>query len=133
MLARALTRAGVEVTRTAAVKDEARADLRARLANCDLGIVEADYAIAATGTFCLLATAARPSSLTILPPVNFILVRTDRILPTLADAIAAIGPARFAANRVALVTGPSRTADIEKLIVIGVHGPKRLYAAMVTT
>jgi L-lactate dehydrogenase complex protein LldG len=131
-IAKALARNGIEVIRPNRVKGGDRAAIRDRVANCDLGFIEADYAIAATGTFCIVATAQRPSSLTILPPTNFIVVAADRILPTLADVIVAVGPERFATHRVALITGPSRTADIEKLIVIGVHGPKTLYAAIIT-
>jgi L-lactate dehydrogenase complex protein LldG len=130
-IAHALTRKRLEVIRPGRVKAADRAALRARVANCELGFIEADYAIAATGTFCVIATAERPSSITILPPINFIVVAADRILPTLADVMAAVGPARLATNRVALITGPSRTADIEKLIVIGVHGPQQLYAAAI--
>jgi L-lactate dehydrogenase complex protein LldG len=128
-IAEVLTQARVEVIRTESVSDDNRATLRGRIAACDLGIIEADYAIASTGTFCIVASSRRPSSLTILPPVNFIFVAADRILPSLAEVIAAVGPDRFSSNRVALITGPSRTADIEKMIVIGVHGPKQLYAA----
>jgi L-lactate dehydrogenase complex protein LldG len=130
MLVQLLTRQHLELIRPARVKDEARAALRERIANCDLGVIEADYAIAATGTFCVIATPERPSSLTILPPINFIVVAADRVLPTLAEVIEAVGAHNFAAHRVALITGPSRTADIEKMIVIGVHGPKQLYAAV---
>ena len=90
-------------------------------------MVEADYAIAATGTLAMLATPERPGSLTLLPPVNVILVNADRIVPDLAAVIAAIGPAAIATHRLALITGPSRTADIEKRIVIGVHGPREIH------
>jgi L-lactate dehydrogenase complex protein LldG len=131
LIAKGLARNRVEVIRPDRLKEKDRAATRDRVANCELGVIEADYAIAGTGTFCVVATAQRPSSITILPPANFIVVAADRILPTLADVIAAVGPERFATHRVALITGPSRTADIEKLIVIGVHGPKKLYAAAI--
>lgn len=131
-LRRPLREAGFEVIAVGAVKDGERAALRDRIATSDLGIVEADYAIAATGTLCVVASSTRPSSLTILPPTNLILVSADRILPCLADVLAAIGAQRLAKHRVAFITGPSRTADIEKMIVIGVHGPKRLYSAILS-
>ena len=111
--------------------DAARAELRGKLARCDFAVVEADYAIAATGTLAMVATPERPGSLTLLPPVNVILVNAERILPDLAAALAAIGPAAIASHRLALVTGPSRTADIEKRIVLGVHGPREIHVAAV--
>ena len=127
-IARALEQAGVAVIRPGASGDAARASFRDRLAGCDLGIVEADAAIAATGTLAVIGTADRPNSLTLLPPANLIIVNADRMRPDLAAAVAAIGTEAFMSKRIALITGPSRTADIEKMIVLGVHGPKKLYA-----
>ena len=92
-------------------------------------MLEADYAIAATGTLVMVSMPARPASLSLVPPVNFVMVNADRILADLASVLAAIGPATIAAHRLALVTGPSRTADIEKRIVRGVHGPRELHVA----
>ena len=125
----ALEQAGVSIIRAGYGAEPESAIVRDQIASCDLGIIEADYGIASTGTFVVLSTPTRPSSLTLLPPVNLILVAADRILPDLAAAISALGPQKVMAHRVALITGPSRTADIEKMIVIGVHGPKQLYAA----
>jgi L-lactate utilization protein LutC len=128
----ALELAGTTVIRNAACADDAaRAELRGKLARCDFAVVEADYAIAATGTLAMIATPERPGSLTLLPPVNVILVSAERILPDLAAALEAIGPAAIASHRLALVTGPSRTADIEKRIVLGVHGPREIHVAAV--
>ncbi|MGH7914206.1 MAG: LutC/YkgG family protein [Candidatus Binataceae bacterium] len=128
----ALERAGISVIRTAAIDDDtARGELRGKLARCDFAVVEADYAIAATGTLAMVATPESPGTLTLLPPVNVILVSAGRILPDLAAAIAAIGAATIASHRLALVTGPSRTADIEKRIVLGVHGPREIHVAAI--
>ncbi len=129
-LAHGLQRAGIEVIRTGRIVDDAaRAELRSKLAECAMAVVEADYGIAATGTLAMLATPERPASLTLLPPVNVILVGAARILPDLAAVLAAIGPQAVAGHRLALVTGPSRTADIEKRIVLGVHGPREVHVA----
>ncbi len=125
---RALEQAGVAIIRPGAGDDAGRAGYRERLAGCDLGIVEADAAIAATGTVAVVGTPASPNSLTLLPPSNLVIVNADRMWSDLAAAVAAIGAATFTAKRVAMITGPSRTADIEKMIVLGVHGPKKLYA-----
>jgi L-lactate dehydrogenase complex protein LldG len=131
-LARALDAATIPVIRPRDIAGSERAEMRARLANCDLAIVEADYAIAATGTMAVVATPGRPSSLTLLPPANVILVSEDRILPDLAAVIDALGPPLLGSHRVALISGPSRTADIEKKLVLGVHGPRQLYTAAVS-
>jgi L-lactate utilization protein LutC len=128
-IAAALERAGISVIRTTAIADDqARAELRGNLARCDLAVIEADYGIAATGTLAMVATPERPGSLTL---VNVILVNVERILPDLAAALATIGAATIANHRVALVSGPSRTADIEKRIVLGVHGPREIHVAAV--
>ncbi|MHB8381073.1 MAG: LutC/YkgG family protein [Candidatus Binataceae bacterium] len=126
-IASALDAAGVAVMRTApATEPEARAAIRDRMARADIGIAEADYAIASTGTLAVLSMPSRPGSLTLLAPISVIFVRIDRIVPDLAAALAAFGPETLAAYRMTLITGPSRTADIEKRIVLGVHGPKTL-------
>jgi len=125
-------RSNITVIRPGPVKDdEARAAMRDQLARCDLAIVEAPVAVASSGTVAIAATPSRPSSLTLLPPVNIILVDADRLVADLAEAIAMIGPTAIANHRVAFITGPSRTADIEKRIVLGVHGPRELYVALI--
>jgi L-lactate dehydrogenase complex protein LldG len=92
------------------------------LAECDLGITEADFALAETGTIGLLSSAERPRTVSLLPRVHLTLVdpavfRTD-LHPVFAEA-------RHAPCLV-FVTGPSRTADIELTVTLGVHGPQHL-------
>lgn len=130
-LGEALERADHKIVRTVPVADTERAAMRSRVANADLGIAEADFAIASTGTLAVVATDSRPSSLTLLPPASLVIVRIDRLLPTLAEVLTALGPDGVAAHRLTLITGPSRTADIEKRIVLGVHGPKSLHVVIV--
>lgn len=127
----ALERNGQTIVRTVPVADDERAAMRTRVANADLGIAEADFAIASTGTLAVTSTAWRPSSLTLLPPASLVLVRIDRVVANLAAMLEALGPDGVAANRLTLITGPSRTADIEKRIVLGVHGPKSLHLIVV--
>jgi L-lactate utilization protein LutC len=130
-LVQALQHAGIEPVRSGHSNDGERLALRERLAQCDMAVAEAHYAIAATGTLVVVATPARPSSLTLLPPANLIMVDAARVLPNMAAVVSALGPDTIRQHRVAFITGPSRTADIEKMIVLGVHGPKHLYAAVV--
>lgn len=127
----ALERNGQTIVRTVPVADDERAAMRERVANSDMGIAEAEFAIASTGTLAVVSTAWRPSSLTLLPPNSLVLVRIDRIVADLAAMLKELGPAGVAANRLTLITGPSRTADIEKRIVLGVHGPKSLHVIVV--
>jgi L-lactate utilization protein LutC len=112
-------------------QEKDRAAMIQQFANCDIGIAEAHYAIASTGTFAVMTAEARPSSLTLLPPISVIIVNIDRVVPNLAAAIAGFGVDAIATNRVSFITGPSRTADIEKRIVMGVHGPKMLCGAII--
>jgi L-lactate dehydrogenase complex protein LldG len=130
-IAQALGRQGIELIHCGKSNDDERLALRERLAACDLAVVEAHYAIATTGTLVVVATPGSPGSLTLLPPANVILVAAARILPDMAAVMNALGPGIITEHRIAFITGPSRTADIEKMIVLGVHGPKHLYAAAI--
>ena len=127
----ALERADYKIVRTVPVADTERAAMRARVSNADLGIAEADFGIASTGTLAVVSTDSRPSSLTLLPPASLVIVQIDRLMPTLADVLTELRPDGVAAHRLTLITGPSRTADIEKRIVLGVHGPKSLHVIVV--
>lgn len=132
MFASALERdGGCAVEKSASVDDGDRPASVERLARCDLAVAEADYAIASSGTFAVLGAPARPNSLTLLPPVSVIVVSIDRMVATMAEAIALLAPELAKGHRLSFITGPSRTADIEKRIVLGVHGPKALYGAVI--
>jgi L-lactate dehydrogenase complex protein LldG len=96
---------------------------RRRLAECDLGITVADGALPETGTVLLRTTKGQPDLLSLLPRVHLALVTPDTLLPDLHHAFAlAKGDRHFV-----LVSGSSRTADIEKVLTLGVHGPKSFY------
>jgi L-lactate dehydrogenase complex protein LldG len=121
-----LSESGIDVIRTGSVDGSTRPELRRLLAHVDAGLAEADYAIASTGTLAVLSDETRPSALTLLPPASLVVVRVDRMKADLASALTALGGAALESHRLTLITGPSRTADIEKRIVMGVHGPKSL-------
>ncbi len=114
-LADALATLGVEIVPPDAGK-------RA-LAECDLGVTGADAALPETGTLVLRASAEHSQVVSLLPRVHLAIVRPAALRADLHQVLDEVkGDAR-----VHFVTGPSRTADIEKTLAIGVHGPKALY------
>lgn len=101
--------------------------LREHAANAGLGISELEYAIAEIGTLVGNATSIESRMVSILPPVHMVLLRSENILPTLLDAISVYNKNLGELPRyLTFVSGPSRTADIERVLTIGVHGPGRL-------
>lgn len=102
-----------------------------RIAGADVGITEADYAIADTGTLVLLTDKNRPRSVSLLPPVHLAIVKKDRIVNDIKELFEILKQVYDAGKEItscmSFITGPSRTADIELNLTLGVHGPKELY------
>jgi L-lactate dehydrogenase complex protein LldG len=94
----------------------------------DAGVSEAVYGLADTGSVVLAASPEEPRARSLLPFVHVSLMREDRILPGLAELFEAIGGALPSA--LAVVTGPSRSADIEQTLVVGVHGPGEVHVVL---
>ena len=106
---------------------------RARLAGCDLGLTSAQWGVAETGTLVLDSGRERHRLVSLVPPVHVAILESDVILSALGEALAAqhpnppdAGGGAPPAYALTLITGPSRTADIELTLVVGVHGPKEL-------
>ena len=101
------------------------------LSEAEVGITGAACAIAATGTLVLEMGEGRSRAASLLPPVHVALVRANQLLPRLEDYVAQQRakdlPAFSAGSNVVLLTGASRTADIEMNVVYGVHGPLELH------
>jgi hypothetical protein len=90
--------------------------------DAELGVCLAEVAIAETGSLVVAAGPGRARLTSLAPPVNLILVRDDAIVATPEEAFA-----RLPAATSVVITGTSRTADIEGVLVRGVHGPRELY------
>jgi len=95
---------------------------------CDVGISECDALVAQTGTVVVTSKTAGGRALSVLPPHHVVLARREQLVPDLPAAFALI-KAKHGANypsMISFITGPSRTGDIERILVLGAHGPKKL-------
>lgn len=94
-----------------------------------VGISQMDWAIADTGSIAQAATSVAERLVSTLVNVHIALLPTARILPELASLLTELSPATE--RYIALITGPSRTADIERVLTIGVHGPEQLVVVFI--
>jgi L-lactate dehydrogenase complex protein LldG len=92
----------------------------------DSALSTADYGIAETGTLAFFSGPSSASSWHFRPGREFVLLSRACILPRLEDIIARLSGAKGVPATLNLVTGPSRTADIEQTIELGAHGPRML-------
>jgi L-lactate dehydrogenase complex protein LldG len=99
----------------------------AEVFNFDVGISNAQAGIAETGTLVLDSSRERNRLVSLVPPVHIAILNASNIVQTLGEALSALRQSDEVSPIVTLVTGPSRTADIELTLAIGVHGPQELY------
>jgi len=108
-----------------------REALRDACAVADIGITSADYALAETGTLVMLSSRQEARLVSLLPPVHVAIVPRSRILANLDELLTLLPKPAEQTSSMVLITGPSRTADIEQILVRGVHGPGEIYAVIV--
>lgn len=108
-----------------------RAEDMARLDRAAVGITGAHAALTDTGTVVLRHGVGRPRLVSLLPPVHVAVVPIARMFDTFASLIEAEPDLVRGTANVVLVTGPSRTADIEMTLTRGVHGPRVLHVVLV--
>ncbi len=108
-----------------------RAELRALCATAAVGITGADYALADTGTLVLLSSQLEARMISLLPPVYIAIVERQRLLTSLDELLTVLPRPAEQTSSMVLVTGPSRTADIEQILVRGVHGPGEIHVVVV--
>jgi L-lactate dehydrogenase complex protein LldG len=106
---------GVEIISPCADKHE--------MALCDLGVTEVDFALPETGTLALLSSAQKPRAVSLLPRVHLAVLKPGALRADLHQVFAEVKDHHY----LIFITGPSRTADIELTVALGVHGPKNLY------
>ena len=102
---------------------------RQAAAEARVGISQMDWAVAATGTLVVDAAQVEQRLVSTLPPVHVALVGTSRLRADLPTVLKQLHPSQT--GYISMITGPSRTADIERVLTIGVHGPERLVIVFV--
>jgi L-lactate dehydrogenase complex protein LldG len=98
------------------------------LESCNIGITECDALVAQTGSVLVTARSAGGRALSVLPPHHVVLATRRQLLGDLPDAFALLKE-KYGSNFpsfISFITGPSRTGDIERILVLGAHGPKKL-------
>lgn len=98
------------------------------LEQCDAGVTECDALIAQTGSVLVTSSSAGGRLLSVLPPHHVVLARREQLLPDLPAAFELLKQKYGASypSMISFITGPSRTGDIERILVLGAHGPKKL-------
>ena len=99
----------------------------------DAGITDVHAALAETGTLICNSDASHGRGHSLVPPIHIAIVRCSDILPDLLDYLRGLGGAGSAdlPSAQALITGPSKTADIEGILITGVHGPGKVFILLV--
>ena len=114
-------------------RETSRADFRQKAINADIGITGVDYAIAETGSAVLLPRKGVSRVVSLLPPVHIAVVESGQVLPSL-DELFTLRRQDFIdgdlGSYMNLISGPSRSADIEYQLVTGVHGPGEVHMVL---
>ena len=107
--------------------------VKTNLAGCDVSITGCEYLVARTGSIVMSAAQRSGRSTSVYAPIHICIAFTNQLVYDVKDALQAAKD-KYGNNLPSLITfatGPSRTADIEKTLVVGVHGPKEVYVFLV--
>jgi L-lactate dehydrogenase complex protein LldG len=107
--------------------------IKTDLANCDVSITGCEYLVARTGSIVMSAGQQSGRTVSVYAPIHICIAYSNQLVYDVKDALQGIRE-KYGNNLPSLVTfatGPSRTADIEKTLVVGVHGPKEVYLFLV--
>jgi len=99
----------------------------------DLAVTHCDALVARLGSVVLTAKSAGGRALSVLPPNHLVVARREQLVADLSDALALLRK-KYGVRLpsfITVTTGPSRTSDIEKMLVLGAHGPKKLFVMVV--
>ena len=114
-------------------RSQGRQSLRERAIAADLGVTGVDYAIAETGSCALLARKGVSRLVSLLPPVHVAVVERGQVLPSLDELFTLRRDQILKGERrgyMNIISGPSRSGDIEQKLVTGVHGPRAVHMVL---
>ena len=125
-----LTAAGVAVVTADSQPPESS---REAFFAADVGVTGVDHLIGETGSIAAMAKPSEPRSFSLLPPVHIAVALEAQILPDLFDLFTRLGGKGRPKlpSCLALITGPSKTGDIELKLVTGVHGPGEVHVVLI--
>ena len=106
---------------------------RDALEACDAGLTECESLVAQTGSVCVTALSSGGRTLSVLPPHHIVIARQEQLVSDLTAAYERLAK-KYGTDYpsfVGFITGPSRTGDIERILVLGAHGPKKLTVLLV--
>jgi L-lactate dehydrogenase complex protein LldG len=107
--------------------------VKSDLVNCDVSITGCESLVARTGTIVMSSAQASGRTTSVYAPIHVCIAFTSQLVYELKDGLQAAKD-KYGNNLPSLITfatGPSRTADIEKTLVVGVHGPKEVYLFLI--
>ena len=103
------------------------------LHDCDVSVTSCEYLIARTGSIVLSSALQQGRTVSVYAPIHICIAYVDQLVYDIKEALQLIKE-KYLGNipsMITFATGPSRTADIEKTLVVGVHGPKEVYLFLV--
>jgi L-lactate dehydrogenase complex protein LldG len=121
-----LHRAGTEV-----VQPEGETGWREVCAGADLGVTGALLGVASSGSILAAAGSSSSRLASLLPPAHLAILPVERLVAGFEELFSTLGEHLEGASSAVLITGPSRTADIEMVLVRGVHGPRHVHVLLV--
>jgi L-lactate dehydrogenase complex protein LldG len=108
-----------------------REELRALCATVNYGISSADYALSDTGSLVMISSREEARLVSLLPPAHIAIVPASKLLTGLDELYTILPRPADQSSSMVFITGPSRTADIEQILVRGVHGPGEIHVIVV--
>ena len=131
----ALENLGISTVTVARDAEHSREYLRAQIIRSDIGITGADYAVAETGSIVVVPRKGLSRLVSVVPPIHLALVRAQDVVESLDDVflfrrLEYYQNGSDMGSYLNFITGPSRTADIEQTLVVGVHGPKEVHMVL---